>query len=480
MLVKLYPIILAKASYNYLYDIIRKGTKMYYVLLSGGSGKRLWPLSNEARPKQYLKLVNPESNSMERCSMVQRVWQQMKEAGLERNTIITAGYSQEELIRSQLKEVKIALEPEARDTFPAILLSCAYLHSMMGARREEYVVILPVDSYTQEDFFTLLSRLEDTVLSFQAQVGLVGAKPSYAASKYGYMIPREQKQDVRIISRFVEKPDEAKAEQLIGQGALWNCGVFCVQIGYILSMAAEFGLAESYQEIRKNYSRLPSISFDYQVLEKADKLVALEYGGYWKDLGTWSAMAEQMSTNTQGKVVMDEYCRNTQVINELDCPIVVAGGKNLVVAASQDGILVADKNHTEGIKQLVQSFHSNPRFEERRWGTLQTLDDSKEGMHRVLTRKIKIYAGMNSSYHHHENRDELWTILRGQADLILEGNKIRLTPGKVICIRKGQRHAVKALEEFEYLETHIGSSGGNEDIHRITFKWDEISLSQIL
>ncbi|MCI7596164.1 MAG: sugar phosphate nucleotidyltransferase [Lachnospiraceae bacterium] len=453
---------------------------MYYVLLSGGSGKRLWPLSNEVRPKQYLKLVNPESNSMERCSMVQRVWKQMQEADLEKHTIITAGCSQEELIRSQIKDAKIALEPEARDTFPAVLLSCAYLHSILGAHKEEYAVILPVDAYTQESFFVLLPHLKEAVRSFNAQIGLIGAKPHYAASKYGYMVPLEQKQKVKLISRFVEKPDEAEAERLIRQGALWNCGVFCVQIGDILSMASEFHLTESYEDIRKNYHRLPAISFDYQVLEKADKLIALEYNGYWKDLGTWSAMAEQMSTNTQGNVLMDEHCLNTQVINELDCPIVVAGGKNLVVAASQDGILVADKNHTEGIKQLVQDFHSNPRFEERRWGTLQTLDDSNEGEHRVLTRKIKIHEGMNSSYHHHENRDELWTVLRGQADLILEGNRIRLLPGKVICIRRGQRHAVKALEEFEYIETHVGSSGGNEDIHRITFKWDEISLSQIL
>ncbi|MBQ9989341.1 MAG: cupin domain-containing protein [Lachnospiraceae bacterium] len=470
---------------------------MYYVLLSGGSGKRLWPLSNEARPKQYLKLVNHESNSMERCSMVQRVWQQMKEAGLSSGTIITAGDNQEELIKSQLREARIALEPAARDTFPAILLSCAYLKDVLGAAKEDYVTILPVDSYTQDSFFKLLPRLEEVVRLSGAEVGLIGARPSYPASKYGYMIPdpqeeekffsesdraeeRQQLKAFRLISRFVEKPEEKEAQELIGQGALWNCGVFCVKIGSILSQAGEFGLEETYEAIRKGYNSLPSISFDYQVLEKAHRLAALEYHGFWKDLGTWSAMAEQMSTNTQGRVLLDEHCRNTQVINELDYPVVAAGLKNIVVVASQDGILVADKNHTEGLKQLVQDFHANPRFEERRWGTLQTLDENGEGENKVLTRKIKIYEGMNSSYHHHEKRNELWTVLKGEADLILEGNKIRLIPGKVICIRKGQRHAVKALKDFEYIETHIGESQGNEDIHRFTFKWDEIGLSQIL
>lgn len=468
---------------------------MYYVLLSGGSGKRLWPLSNEARPKQYLKLVNHESNSMERCSMVQRVWQQMKEAGLARNTIITAGENQEELIRSHLRDAKVALEPEARDTFPAILLSCAYLHDFLKASREDYVTILPVDSYTQDSFFALLPRLEEVVKLSGAEVGLIGARPGYPATKYGYMLPEEGQREreaspsvdrkqmpeaYRLISHFVEKPDEKTAQELMLKGALWNCGVFCVQIGRILSLAAEFALEESYEKIREHYHRLPKISFDYQVLEKAKKLAALEYCGFWKDLGTWSTMAEQMSTNTQGRVLLDEHCRNTQVINELDYPVVAAGLKNLVVVASQDGILVADKNHTEGLKQLVQDFHANPRFEERRWGTLQTLDESGEGENKVLTRKIKIYEGMNSSYHHHEKRNELWTVIGGEADLILEGNKLRLTPGKVICIRKGQRHAVKALTDFEYIETHIGESQGNEDIQRSTFKWDEIGLSQIL
>ena len=453
---------------------------MYYALLSGGSGKRLWPLSNEARPKQYLKLVNQESNTMERCSMVQRVWQQMKEAGLAETTMIIAGRSQEELIRSQIRGVRMVLEPESRDTFPAVLLSCAYLYSKMGADEDEYVAVLPVDSYTQESFFRTLGKLEEVVRTSKAQVGLVGARPNYAATKYGYMLPGEKKENYQEISSFVEKPGEKEAEELIRQGALWNCGVFCVRIGYILNMAKEFGMTKNYEKIVQGYSSLPRISFDYQVLEKAENLVAVEFDGYWKDLGSWSAMAEQMSTNTEGKVVLDEDCRNTQVINELDYPVVVAGGKNLVVVASQDGILVADKNHTEGIKNLVQDFHANPRFEERRWGTLQTLDESGEGEHKVLTRKIKIYEGMNSSYHHHENRDELWTVLRGQADLILEGNKICLTPGKVICIRRGQRHAVKALREFEYIETHVGSSQGNEDIHRLTFNWDEIGMSQIL
>ena len=122
---------------------------MYYVLLSGGSGKRLWPLSNEARPKQYLKVVNKEMNSMERCSMLQRVWDQMKEAGISSRAVITAGGDQTELIKSQVKEARIAVEPGRRDTFAAVLLSCSWLYTKLGAGKEDYAAIMPVDPYTE-------------------------------------------------------------------------------------------------------------------------------------------------------------------------------------------------------------------------------------------------------------------------------------------------------------------------------------------
>ena len=121
---------------------------MYYGLLSGGTGRRLWPLSNETRPKQYLKLVNRETNSMERCSMLQRVWEQLTEAKIADYTVITAGESQAELIRSQVPGARIAAEPSRRDTFGAVLLSCAYIHSRMGAGRGDYAVLKPLDLHT--------------------------------------------------------------------------------------------------------------------------------------------------------------------------------------------------------------------------------------------------------------------------------------------------------------------------------------------
>ncbi|MCI8556532.1 MAG: cupin domain-containing protein [Lachnospiraceae bacterium] len=453
---------------------------MYYALLSGGSGKRLWPLSNDARPKQYVKLVNQETNSMERCSMLQRVWAQLLDAKIANNTIITAGEAQAELIQSQVPGAQMAAEPAGRDTFGAVLLSCAYLHSCMGASKEDYVAVMPIDPYTERAYFEAVKGLEKVMKDSGADAGLMGAVPSYPATKYGYILPGEQKEGYFWIQSFIEKPEERQAEELLGQGALWNCGVFCLRIGDMLERAKVYGVPEDYEGLYAAYEKLPRISFDYEVLEKSEKLAAVEFQGYWKDLGTWDAMAEQMSMDTFGKVILDDTCRNTQVINELAMPVVTVGTRNLVVVAAQDGILVADKNETGRVKELTAGLQTRPMFEERRWGTLETLDDTETAQISTLTRKIRIYDGMTSSYHYHKDRDEIWTVLKGTGELILEGNKIALSQGKAVCIRKNQRHAVKAFKDFEYIEIHVGTSVGNDDIHRITFEWDEIERSSIL
>ncbi len=453
---------------------------MYYVLLSGGSGKRLWPLSSSARPKQYIKLVNKENNSMDTCSMLQRVWEQLEEAGMASNTVICAGENQVELIHSQVRTKAVVIEPEARDTFPAVMLSCAYLHSRLNADREDYVAFLPVDPYTEQKYFESIRRLEGIVKTTEAQVGLLGVVPTFAATKYGYILPAEDRKEYLTVKGFEEKPTEERAEELLAQNALWNCGVFCVKIGDLLDKASEYQVAEGYEEMFRDYGKLPKISFDYEVLQKAEKLVAVKFEGFWKDLGTWDAMAEQMNTDTKGNVIMDETSADTQVINELDIPVTVMGAKNMVVVVSNDGILVADKNEAARVKDVTAAVEYKSKYEERRWGTLETLHESREGGVSTLTRKIKIYEGMNSSYHFHKDRDEIWTVLSGRGELILEGNKISLEPGKALCIRKNQRHAIKARSDFEYIEMHVGQSNGNDDINRITFKWDEIELATIL
>ncbi|MBR1752674.1 MAG: cupin domain-containing protein [Ruminococcus sp.] len=445
---------------------------MYTVLLSGGSGKRLWPLSNSLRSKQYIKLLNKEGSD-EQCSMVQRVWSQLENAGLADKSIICASKAQVEILHSQLGEINIAVEPARRDTFPAVALSCAYLKSRMGASEDDTVCIIPVDPFTEQLYFETLKKLPNVLDRSNAEVTLMGAKPDYPSSKFGYIVPRESKGDYIEVDSFTEKPDKETAKALIEKGAVWNCGVFCLKIGDILKRCENYGISSDYNEMYHNYDKLPKISFDYEVLEKADRLSAVAFDGMWKDLGTWNSLTEEMHSHAIGRAKIDE-CENTHVINELDLPVVTMGTKDIVVVASFDGILISDKNSSTRIKDVVAKLDATPRYEERRWGTIKVIDvTEKDGVFNT-TRKIKLFAGMNSSYHYHNSRDEVWTVLQGEAELIINGIKQLMGAGQVVRIPAGTKHAVKAITDIEFIEIQFGRSIADDDLNRLTLNWNEI------
>jgi len=445
---------------------------MYTVLLSGGSGKRLWPLSNDLRSKQYIRLLPYERDDGRRCSMVQRVWAQLEDSGLSNRSVICASTGQVEIIQSQLGDVPIAIEPSRRDTFPAVALSCAYLVDTMGAKREDTVCIMPVDPFVESTYFQALRQLESVLGESKADIALVGAKPSYPSEKYGYILPEKQHGSYFSVKGFREKPTADIAQHLINHGAYWNCGVFCFRLGTVLDKLTDYGVAEKYEDLFADYDNLPKISFDYEVLEKARNLVAVPYPGIWKDLGTWNTLTEEMVGNTFGKARMSASCSNTHVINELNIPIVAIGTKDLVVAASFDGILVSDKAESSTVKDVLKDVQERPMYEERRWGTLKTLDCSEKEHEVSLTKKVTIFKGMSSSYHYHELYDEISVVLKGKAEMIIEGKYLTLTEGSSVHIQKGQKHSVKAIEEFEYIEILLGEDSGEVDMHRITFDWE--------
>ena len=324
---------------------------MQLVLLSGGSGKRLWPLSNDARSKQFLKVLEGENNQLQ--SMVQRVWGQLSRVGLADSTVIATSKSQVDMIQSQLgNQTSLIIEPSRRDTFPAIALAATYLYTVKEADLNEVVAILPVDPYVQESFFESIKALENVINHSKAELALIGVKPTYPSAKYGYIIPKDEKQNQYFqVNSFTEKPAEEQAYELIEQGALWNCGVFAFKLSYVINILEKKGLPIQYEELLKKYDKLPKISFDYEVVEKEDNIVVLPYNGYWKDLGTWNTLTEEMDTTQIGKGIISMECENTHLINELDIPVTVVGVSNVVVAVSPDGILVADKEKSPRIKR---------------------------------------------------------------------------------------------------------------------------------
>lgn len=449
---------------------------MRLILLSGGSGKRLWPLSNDARSKQFLQVL--ENKDGDRESMVQRVWGQLKAVGLADSAVVATSKSQIDMMKNQLGDsVKLVVEPVRRDTYPAIALAAAYLSSVEHVSRDEVVAVLPVDSFVEDRFFHRVKELEDVLITTDADLALVGVTPTYPSEKYGYIVPESNQgsQPFVNVSHFQEKPKEAQARELIAQQALWNCGVFAFKLGYILSKLEEIGLPTDYLKLINKYASLPKISFDYEVVEKAKNVVALRYAGEWKDLGTWNTLTEEIKNPIIGNGVLSEDCVETHLINELDIPIVVLGLSNVVVAASPDGILVTDKKDSPRVKDMVDGFTQRPMFEERRWGWYRVLDHAiYDHGQEVLTKRIGVTAGKNLSYQLHYQRSEVWTITNGLGEFALDDVIYQVKPGDVLHIPVGAKHGVKAKTDLEFIEVQAGTDLVEGDIVRIFMSWDEV------
>lgn len=450
---------------------------MKLVLLSGGSGKRLWPLSKDSRSKQFLKLLKGESDEL--VSMIQRVWSQLERVGLADSAVIATNKAQVDIIQSQLShEIPVIIEPVRMDTFPAITLASTYLYSVEGLNPNDIMVVLPVDPYVDDQFFHRLKDLAQVVRMTNANIGLMGITPTYPSEKYGYIVPSgeiNEEGGYQTVSHFVEKPKEEVAKTLLEQGAFWNSGVFAFKLDYILNLLLSKGLPIHYEEVLKHYGGLPKISFDYEVVEKAENIVVIPYEGKWKDLGTWNTLTEEMGTHLIGKGIISPDSVNTHLINELDIPVTVLGISDAVVAVSADGILVSSKEASPRIKDLMKGFEQRPMFEERRWGWYRVLDYGKmDDGNEVLTKRIGVKAGMNLSYQLHLKRSEVWTIIKGEGLFVLDDEIRKVKSGDVLQIPIGAKHGLKAITDLEFIEVQQGSELIEEDILRIYMTWEEV------
>lgn len=451
---------------------------MQLVLLSGGSGKRLWPLSNNARSKQFLPLLEKEDGTME--SMVQRVVRQALEAQLTTDITLATNASQLDIITNQLgDQVSVVTEPERRDTFPAIALAASYLSLDKNCSDDEVVVIMPCDPYTEIGYFEIIASMVDCVQNDVAELVLMGITPTYPSGKYGYVVPEEtvnyeQRAISLPVARFTEKPTVAVAEELLKQGALWNGGVFAFRLGYMMNIVRKYIASDSFQDTRARYSEFPKISFDYEVAEKAQSVAVVPFTGQWKDLGTWNTLTDELRQHAIGNAVLGPKCDNTHVINELQHPIFVDGVKDVVVAACPDGILVCAKKETENIKKYVENLTPRPMYEERRWGTYRVLDDTTyaDGNH-SLTKSITVKPGKNSSYQIHHHRAETWTFVQGEGIFVLDGVEQHVKAGETVHIPVEHYHAIKALTELTFIEVQCGNPLIEEDIERYPYDWKE-------
>ena len=425
---------------------------MNLVLLSGGSGQRLWPLSNDIRSKQFIKIFHREDGELE--SMVQRVYRQIKAVDTDATVTIATSKSQVSAIHNQLgEEVGISVEPCRRDTFPAIALAAAYLKDVQGVGEEESVVVCPVDPYVENDYFEALKALGDRAAVSNANLVLMGIEPTYPSEKYGYIIPIGKEQ-VSKVSKFKEKPTEEVAKDYIAKGALWNGGVFAFKLGYVLNRAHELIDFVDYDDLFNKYDTLNKISFDYAVVEHEPEIEVMRFAGTWKDLGTWNTLTEAMDSHAVGEALFNEQCENVHVVNELDVPILCMGLKDVVVSASPEGILVSDKEQSSYIKPYVNTLDHRVMFAEKSWGSFKVIDIDKASM----TIKVTLNAGHQMNYHSHQHRDEVWTVIAGEGKTIVDGMEQNVKAGDVITMSAGCRHTVIAETELKLIEVQLGEA----------------------
>lgn len=423
---------------------------MHIVLLSGGSGKRLWPLSNDIRSKQFIKIFKTESGRYE--SMVQRVYRQIKSVLPEADVTVATSRSQVSSILNQLGEqVGISVEPCRRDTFPAIALSAAYLADVRKVDLDEQVVVCPVDPLVEDEYFAALGRLCQQVDKGEANLVLMGIEPTYPSEKYGYIIPADGG-EVSHVSTFREKPDEATAREYISQGALWNGGVFAFRLRYLLAKAHELIDFADYHDLFARYSRLKKISFDYAVVEQEAHIQVMRFAGQWKDLGTWNTLTEAMDEKYIGNVVKNDTCENVYILNELNLPVLAMGLKDVVIAASPEGILVSDKEKSAHIKPYVDNLGQQVMFADKSWGNYRVLSVEESS----LTVMVTLNRGHSMNYHSHRHRDEVWTVLSGYGHTIIDGEMQNIRAGDVISMPAGCKHTVFADTELKLLEVQLG------------------------
>ncbi|MCQ2540270.1 MAG: cupin domain-containing protein [Acetatifactor sp.] len=430
---------------------------MNIVLLSGGSGKRLWPLSNDIRSKQFIKIFKGADGEYE--SMVQRVYRQIKAVDTDATVTIATSKTQVSAIHNQLGEsVGISVEPCRRDTFPAIALATAYLTDVQGVDPEESVVVCPVDPYVNQDYFEALKGLSEQADKGEANLVLMGIEPTYPSEKYGYIIP-ESADETSMVSTFKEKPTAAVAAQYISQGALWNGGVFAYKLKYVLNKAHELIDFTDYHDLFAKYDTLTKISFDYAVVEKESKIQVMRFAGEWKDLGTWNTLTEAMEENVVGKGTLNETCSGVHIVNEMDVPILAMGLHDVVISASPEGILVSDKEQSSYIKPFVDKMDQQVMFAEKSWGSYKVVDVENGSM----TIKVTLNPGHAMNYHSHQHRDEVWVVLSGKGRTVVDGFNNGITTGDVITMKAGCKHTVIAETELKMIEVQIGSEISVDD-----------------
>lgn len=415
---------------------------MKIVLLSGGKGKRLWPLSTDSVPKQFVPLFNDAS------SMLKKTYNSILENYEMNNIYIATGNSYKDEVLNEINGFKnFILEPAYIGTFGAILNIAVYLKVIEKVSKDEIISVVPIDHDVDKNFYKILSDAEKIIENKSSDICLIGIKPTFPSTQYGYIINSND-----YVLSFKEKPDIELATKLVVNNALWNSGIVNFRLDKILQIAKQYLNYSSYDDFLNKYTLLPHNSFDTEILEKETNLSVISSEAYWNDLGTWDRLSSKIST-------ADDY--NTNIINFENKKVINEGIENAIVVNTHNGIKLMKKNINNSVF--------------RQWGYYEILNGFYSDQICIKIKKLTIIDNRNISYQYHNHRLEEWFVLEGIGEIIIDGKYSKIKSGDIIKVNKKVKHSIRALKTLEIVEVQYGNEKIEEDdIVHIECDWDTI------
>lgn len=479
-------------------------SKVLPVILCGGSGTRLWPLSRSGFPKQFLVLSGDDSKKSLFQQAIERAQAAVRSYGAHGSTLIVTNDEHRFLALDQLRELKdiqgtLLLEPSGRNTAPALTLAALWA---LEQGEDPILLITPADQTIQNQMAFDKAMQAALAIAQRGAIAILGIIPSAPETGYGYIKAHAQgaqNHGGMVVERFVEKPDLATATQYLREGGYyWNGGMFVLKASVWLAALKEFrpdileattkawqgkasdvnGDATFIRPDQALFSAIPSESIDYAVIEHcpgsrfAIEMVALDAG--WNDLGAWDAVWQVGNSDahgnvTHGDIILDQT--SNSLVYSSTRLVSAVGVDNLVIVETADAVLVADRKNSQEVKAIVKRLEQQGREEKnlhrkvnRPWGWYDSVDEGE----RFKVKRIQVKPGASLSLQMHHHRAEHWIVVKGIAEITNGDQVITLHENQSTYIPQGQTHrlANPGTIPLEIIEVQSGSYLGEDDIVR--------------
>ncbi|PYE16630.1 mannose-1-phosphate guanylyltransferase/mannose-6-phosphate isomerase [Paraburkholderia silvatlantica] len=463
---------------------------VYPVVLCGGSGTRLWPMSRGGYPKQYLKLAGEHT-------LVQQTVLRLADVPGARPPIVITNQDQRFLVADQLhcigvKPEAIVLEPARRNTAPAVAAA-----ALLVAEKDPdaLLLVLPSDHVIAHNPAFVKYAVEAALIAKNGSLVTFGIEPTMPHTGYGYIragAALASHECAYVVDAFAEKPDLATATRFLSEGGyFWNSGMFMLKASAYLEELARFEPAVRKQielslaaaKRDEDFVRLdpqafeasPDISIDYAVMEKTDRAAVIAASGLeWSDIGSWASLADISAKDESGNTltgdVMTENVEQSYIRSEHRI-VAAIGVRDLVIVETADAVLVAHRNESERVKKIVEKLNASGRHESvthrrviRPWGTYESIDQGE----RFQVKRIIVNPGSSLSLQMHHHRAEHWIVVRGTARVYNDGEELLLTENQSTYIPLGAKHRLQnpGMIPLELIEVQSGAYLSEDDIVR--------------